>query len=175
MVSINYDGIVAEKLVKEDIEAVSKGTGWTVNNLHITTKKIPVPGANPSTSATFETNTGLALGSATVRIDPMVLAFKRLDRLQISILVGKATSINAPDGFTDDKVSITGVYNPGNIQYIVTIIDHDISQLDWPVAQPNQAKNAIKRHTGRNILIIILLASAGAVIAYFATRKLTSK
>jgi hypothetical protein len=175
LVSVNYDGTVIEKNVREDIDAISKGTGWAVNNLHISTKKIPVPGANLSTSATFETNTSLASGSATVYIDPIVLAFKRMDRLQISILVGKTTSINAPDGFTDDKVSIAGVYNPGNIQYVVKITDHTITQLDWPNHQAYQATGKTIRHTGRNFLVIISLASIGAIIAYFTTRKLTRK
>jgi len=175
LVSINYDGVVPEKTVREDVESISKGTGWAVNNLHVTTKKIPVPGANNSTSATFDTNTGLASGSATVHIDPIVLAFKRLDRLQISILAGKTTPINAPNGFVDDKISITGVYNLGNIQYAVKIIDHNISQLDWPNPQTGQVANTKGRNSGKNVLIIIFIAAGGAAVAYVITRKLTHK
>lgn len=175
LVSINYDGLVSEKSVRNDLEAISKDTGWTINNLHISTKKIPVPGSNLSTSATFDTNTGLASGSASVNIDPIILVYKRFDRIQISFLVGKATPINAPNGYTDENISITSIFSPGNLQYAINIIDHDITKLDWPYQQGGGAVPSTGKRTGWGIVIILLLAGGGALVAYLTAKKLTCR
>lgn len=172
IVSINYSSTLSDKQVNQDIKNLSEKTGWSVDDLKISTKKIPVPGASPSTSATFTTYTGLGGKQAVANIEPIVMTFKRYSLLQISYLVGEKLQLTAPEGFSDQSVDVAGSYDSGNLQYMVRVKNHDIERLDWPVLQADGSYAVPKKKSSFNFGLALTLACFGAVVAYFITKKL---
>ncbi|MEK7679937.1 MAG: hypothetical protein AAB356_07075, partial [Deltaproteobacteria bacterium] len=169
-VSINYTSAIPDQDAKNDVAALSRDSGWMVQEVKVTTKAVNRPGAKPTTAVMFKTPGIVDPQQGLLRLEPFIDALKRFDSIQVNYLVYDSRfGFRGLRDFENRYVRIAMSQTGNSYVYRVQVNDKDFTRLRLPL-RPEARPVAPPREpmpVGARVMLVMGIALIGAVAAYF--------
>jgi hypothetical protein len=171
-VSVNYTKLVKKDQVEADLRRLVNATGWTATNIRITNESAMPSGQNPTTTVEFTSSPMPDIGSGALVIEPTIVAFKDLSKIEIDYVLTPAATLRALGDYENDYVKIAQLPGPGSYRYRVHVKDHNFQKLNLPIPPPpGQEPKPEPPPASRAplVILVVVLAMGVAAIAYLIT------
>jgi hypothetical protein len=166
-VSISYPKLVDKPTAEADFKRLATTAGWNAAGEIISNERSTNGNHHPMTSVDFTVQHAVDINSGVLKIEPIILSFKRFKSIQILYFMPQAFSFQGLETFENDNVRIDLARSGDTYHYDVAVKNSDFTALNLPL-EGKQSVPTQGRHSSTTA-IIIFIAVIAAVLVYIIT------
>ena len=168
-VGINYASAVLAGQARKDIKALSRETGWLIENVSVATRSSGAPGGRRTTSAMFRTPAIVNRTEGLLPLEPFVSALKRFKSIQVNYIFAAGFSFRGLKDFENNYVKIVLSSSANSCVYRIRVKNSNFERLGLPLRQPvKRVEREAGMSSGARVALILGLAVICSVAAYLA-------
>ena len=172
-VSVTFPKVIPQTQAEVLLAGILKETGWTANNINITSDKPSDNDGNPMTSIEFMFSQSAIYSDGSLPIEPLVKALKEMKSMQILVMTYPGFKYTGTGGFENRYVKLSLVTGQNSYNFNIDIKDSNFQDPGFPKVKTgiqNEQVNQPAVGWGIITLIFILAISAATVVFFFMKR-----
>ncbi len=178
-VSFTYASAVERARAERHLQSLLAETRWTATTTTITDGPPTEIDGTPMTSVEFSTVGAVALDAGGLLLEPIIKAFKDLERIGVIYVISAPFSFRGLGDYENQHVRIAFRHGADTYEYSVTIKDADFETLGLPFLQPETAAhtddpgNKSSPPQVFKVAAVLILALLAAAFAYLVARRIS--
>lgn len=173
-VSITFANVISEERAQQYLANLLKETGWSAQNIVITSDKASNENKNPMTSIEFQAPQFVITPDGNFILEPFIKAFRDLKNIQILIMTYPNFQYKGFRNFENKYVKISLTESTNSYNFSIDIKNPNFTNLGLPsISDQTSSQKGDYGIAAWQILVIIIIAIAVAVGAYIITKKFT--
>lgn len=175
-ISVTFPKAISDTQAQMLLANILKETGWTANNINITTDKPSESNGNPMTSIEFMPIQSAIYPDGTLPVEPLVKALKEMKSIQILVMTPPGFKYAGVNNFENRYIKLTLTTGQNTYNFNINVKDSNFQDPGFPKTNVTTPTEPTKSGVGWGIItLIIIIALLVAAMVFYKMNKQIKK